>query len=67
MSLSENFARATKMFRVAPGESSNLDTRDPAWAGDEDRSEKKRKKHSQVFSWLFVCFYMTHNGTQTIR
>ena len=46
MSLLENFARATKMFRVAPGEAPNLDTRDPAWAGDEDRSEKKRKKQA---------------------
>lgn len=46
MSLLENFARATKMFRVAPGEAPNLDTRDPAWAGEEDRSEKKRKKQA---------------------
>ena len=46
MSLSENFDVATTMFRVAPGESPNLDTRDPAWAGDEDRSEKKRKKQA---------------------
>jgi len=46
MSLSENFDIATTMFRVAPGESPNLDTRDPAWAGDEDRSEKKRKKQA---------------------
>ena len=46
MSLQENFAVATTMFRVAPGESPNLDTRDSAWAGDEDRSEKKRKKQA---------------------
>ena len=46
MSLSENFARATNMFCVEPGEAPNLDTRDPAWAGDEDRSEKKRKKQA---------------------
>ena len=46
MSLSENFDMATTMFRVAPGESPNLDTRDPAWAGDEDRSVKKRKKQA---------------------
>ena len=46
MSLSENFDIATTMFRVAPGELPNLDTRDPAWAGDEDRSEKKRKKQA---------------------
>ena len=46
MSLQENFAVATTMFRVAPGESPNLDTRDPAWSGDEDRSEKKRKKQA---------------------
>ena len=46
MSLSENFARATNMFCVAPGEAPNLDIRDPAWAGDEDRSEKKRKKQA---------------------
>ena len=46
MSLKDNFKLATKMFRVAPGESPNLDTRDPAWAGDEDRSEKKRKKQA---------------------
>ena len=46
MSLSENFDIATTMFRVAPGELPNLDTRDPAWAGDEDRSEKKRKKEA---------------------
>ena len=46
MLLKDNFKLATKMFRVAPGESPNLDTRDPAWAGDEDRSEKKRKKQA---------------------
>ena len=46
MSLSENFARTTNMFCVAPGEAPNLDIRDPAWAGDEDRSEKKRKKQA---------------------
>ena len=46
MSLSENFDIATTMFRVAPGELPNLDTRNPAWAGDEDRSEKKRKKQA---------------------
>ncbi len=46
MSLKENFDRATKMFRVAPGEAPHLATRDPAWAGDEDRSEKKRKKQA---------------------
>ena len=46
MILKDNFKLATKMFRVAPGESPNLDTRDPAWAGDEDRSEKKRKKQA---------------------
>ncbi|HBP82863.1 MAG TPA: polyphosphate--nucleotide phosphotransferase [Planctomycetaceae bacterium] len=34
------------MFRVAPGEAPHLATRDPAWAGDEDRSEKKRKKQA---------------------
>jgi PPK2 family polyphosphate:nucleotide phosphotransferase len=44
--LKENFDRATKMFRVAPGEAPHLATRDPAWAGDEDRSEKKRKKQA---------------------
>ena len=49
MSLSENFDVATTMFRVAPGESPNLDTRDPAWAGDEDRSEKKRKNSPTTF------------------
>ena len=46
MSLSENFDIATTIFRVTPGESPNLDTRDPAWAGDEERSEKKRKKQA---------------------
>ena len=46
MSLKENFDRATKMFRVTPGEAPHLATRDPAWAGDEDRSEKKRKKQA---------------------
>ena len=46
MSLKENFDRATKMFRVAPGEAPHLATRDPAWAGDEIRSEKKRKKQA---------------------
>ena len=34
------------MFRVAPGEAPKLDARDPGWAGDEDRSEKKRKKQA---------------------
>ena len=34
------------MFRVSPGEAPKLDARDPSWAGDEDRSEKKRKKHA---------------------
>ena len=46
MSLEENFDRATKMFRVVPGEVPDLAARDPAWAGDEDRSEKKRKKQA---------------------
>ena len=46
MSLKENFDRATKMFRVAPREAPDLAARDPAWAGDEDRSEKKRKKQA---------------------
>ena len=44
MSLKDNFKRATKMFRVTPGEAPDLAARDPAWAGDEDRPEKKRKK-----------------------
>ncbi len=34
------------MFRVAPGDAPKLDARDPGWAGDEDRSEKKRKKQA---------------------
>ena len=46
MSLKDNFKRATKMFRVAPGEAPKLNARDTAWAGDEDRSEKKRKKQA---------------------
>ena len=46
MSLKDNFKRATKMFRVAPGEAPKLDAHDTAWAGDEDRSEKKRKKQA---------------------
>ncbi len=46
MSLKDNFKFASKMFRVTPGEAPKLDSRDPAWAGDEDRSEKKRKKHA---------------------
>jgi len=46
MSLKDNFKLATKMFRVAPGEAPDLAARDPAWAGDEDRSEKKRKKQA---------------------
>ncbi len=46
MSLKDNFKRATKMFRVTPGEAPDLAARDPAWAGDEDRPEKKRKKQA---------------------
>ena len=46
MSLKDTFKLATKMFRVAPGEAPKLDARDTAWAGDEDRSEKKRKKQA---------------------
>ena len=46
MSLKDNFKLANKMFRVSPGEAPKLDARDPSWAGDEDRSEKKRKKHA---------------------
>jgi PPK2 family polyphosphate:nucleotide phosphotransferase len=46
MSLKEHFELARKMFRVAPGDAPKLDARDPAWAGDEDRSEKKRKKQA---------------------
>ena len=46
MSLKDNFKLATKMFRVTPGEAPDLAARDPAWAGDEDRSEKKRKKQA---------------------
>ena len=46
MSLSENFDIATTMFRVTPGEAPDLAARNPAWAGDEDRSEKKRKKQA---------------------
>ena len=46
MSLKDNFKLATKMFRVAPGEAPKLDARDTAWAGDEDQSEKKRKKQA---------------------
>ena len=46
MSLKDNFKLANKMFRVSSGETPKLDARDTAWAGDEDRSEKKRKKHA---------------------
>ena len=46
MSLKDNFKLATKMFRIVPGEAPKLDARDTAWAGDEDRSEKKRKKQA---------------------
>ena len=46
MSLKDNFKLANKMFRVSPGEAPKLDARDPSWAGDEDRSEKKRRKHA---------------------
>ena len=46
MSLKDNFKLAKKLFRVAPGEAPDLAVRDPAWAGDEDRSEKKRKKQA---------------------
>ena len=46
MSLKEHFELARKMFRVAPGDAPKLDARDPGWAGDEDRSEKKRKKQA---------------------
>ena len=46
MSLKDTFKLANKMFRVAPGEAPKLDARDTAWAGDEDRSEKKRKKQA---------------------
>ncbi|MGI9447303.1 MAG: PPK2 family polyphosphate kinase [Pirellulales bacterium] len=46
MSLKDNFKLANKMFRVTPGEAPDLAARDPAWAGDEDRSEKKRKKQA---------------------
>ena len=46
MSLKDNFKLANKMFRVSSGEAPKLDARDTAWAGDEDRSEKKRKKHA---------------------
>ena len=48
MSLKEHFELARKMFRVAPGDAPKLDARDTAWAGDEDRSEKKRKKQAKV-------------------
>ena len=46
MSLKDNFKRANAMFRVSPGEAPALGARDPAWAGDEDRLEKKRKKQA---------------------
>ena len=46
MSLKENFDRATKMFLVAAGKAPDFAARDPAWAGDEARSEKKRKKQA---------------------
>ena len=46
MSLKDNFKLATKMFCVTPVEAPDLAARDPAWAGDEDRSEKKRKKQA---------------------
>ncbi len=46
MSLKDTFKRATKMFRIVPGEAPKLDARDTAWAGDEDQSEKKRKKQA---------------------
>ena len=46
MSLKEHFELARKMFRVAPGDAPKLDARDPGWVGDEDRSEKKRKKQA---------------------
>lgn len=44
MSLAENFQTAQKLFRVSAGEAPRLAERDPSWAGDEDRSEKKRRK-----------------------
>jgi PPK2 family polyphosphate:nucleotide phosphotransferase len=46
MSLAENFQTAQKLFRVAAGEAPRLAERDPGWAGDEDRSEKKRRKQA---------------------
>ena len=48
MSLSENFETASRLFAVPPGNGPNLAGRDPAWAGDEDRSEKKRRKQASA-------------------
>lgn len=48
MSLSANFETAHRLFAVPPGNAPNLAGRDPAWAGDEDRSEKKRRKQASA-------------------
>ncbi len=39
-----DFATADKLFRVKPGTKFHLADHDPAWAGDEDVPERKRKK-----------------------
>ena len=41
-----DFAAAEKLFRVKPGRKFRLADHDPAWAGDDDVSEKKRKQRA---------------------
>jgi PPK2 family polyphosphate:nucleotide phosphotransferase len=42
-----DFALAEKLFRVRPGAPFRLADHDPAWAGDEDVPEKKRKNRAE--------------------
>lgn len=48
MSLSANFETARRLFAVPPGNAAHLAKRDSAWSGDEDRSEKKRRKQAST-------------------
>jgi len=48
MSLSENFELASDLFRVQPGNPVVLADHNPAWAGDGERSKKKRRKQASA-------------------
>ncbi len=47
MPIAIDFAKVNELFRVRPGEAAGLGARDTAWAGDNNHSEKDRRKKAE--------------------